>query len=56
MLDGEAVVLGENGVSSFHALQEALSDGRHDRIVFYAFDVFHLFFGACRSRICNADR
>jgi bifunctional non-homologous end joining protein LigD len=42
MLDGEAVVLAENGISSFGALQEALSEGRHDRIVIFLFDLLHL--------------
>jgi bifunctional non-homologous end joining protein LigD len=42
MLDGEAVVLGDNGISSFGALQEALSAGRHDSIVIFLFDLLHL--------------
>jgi bifunctional non-homologous end joining protein LigD len=39
MIDGEAVVMRSDGVSSFQALQEALSAGRDDAIVFYAFDL-----------------
>ena len=42
MLDGELVALGRDGVTSFAALQAALSDGRDDRLCFYAFDLLHL--------------
>lgn len=38
-LDGEAVVLDENGVPSFQALQNAFDAGRESDIVFYLFDV-----------------
>jgi bifunctional non-homologous end joining protein LigD len=45
ILDGEAVVEDENGVSNFSALQNALSD-EHGRVaknaVFYAFDLLYL--------------
>ena len=42
ILDGEAVVEDETGVSSFSALQDALSDGRAaDKAVFYAFDLLY---------------
>jgi bifunctional non-homologous end joining protein LigD len=41
-IDGEVVVEGDNGVSSFSALQEALSAGRTERLVYYAFDLLHL--------------
>ncbi|TDR93668.1 DNA ligase D [Enterovirga rhinocerotis] len=45
ILDGEAVIEGEDGVASFSALQQALSDTNgkiaHEA-VFYAFDLLHL--------------
>lgn len=43
ILDGEAVLEDETGVSNFSALQDALSEGRAaDRAVFYAFDLLYL--------------
>src|SRR5690606_23756808 len=42
ILDGEIVVLAENGVSSFSALQAALSEGRTDEMVYYVFDMMRL--------------
>jgi len=42
LIDGELVVENENGASDFSALQAALSEGRHDRFVFYAFDLLYL--------------
>lgn len=42
VLDGEAVVFDEQGRTSFGALQEALSDGGSDDIVYVAFDLLHL--------------
>lgn len=42
LIDGEVVALGESGVSSFSALQEALSEGRTDHLVYFAFDLLHL--------------
>jgi bifunctional non-homologous end joining protein LigD len=43
IVDGEAVVEDEKGLSSFSALQEALSDGRAaDKAIFYAFDLLYL--------------
>jgi bifunctional non-homologous end joining protein LigD len=41
-LDGEVVVLDEEGVSSFGLLQEALSEGRADRMAYYVFDLLYL--------------
>ncbi|WP_186417379.1 DNA ligase D [Bosea sp. CS1GBMeth4] len=41
LIDGEVVALSETG-SSFSALQAALSDGKVDELVFYAFDLIHL--------------
>jgi bifunctional non-homologous end joining protein LigD len=42
LLDGEVVALGADGVSSFRALQEALSTGRSEALVYHAFDLLHL--------------
>jgi bifunctional non-homologous end joining protein LigD len=41
-LDGEVAVLGPDGVSSFAALQDALSKGRSGDLVYFAFDLLHL--------------
>jgi bifunctional non-homologous end joining protein LigD len=42
IVDGEAVIEDEKGLSSFSALQDALSDGRAaDKAVFYAFDLLY---------------
>jgi bifunctional non-homologous end joining protein LigD len=38
MIDGEIVALDTNGVPDFAALQAALSEGRTDDLVFFAFD------------------
>jgi len=42
LLDGELVVEGDDGISSFSLLQEDLKNGRHDRMAFYVFDLMHL--------------
>jgi bifunctional non-homologous end joining protein LigD len=42
VIDGEVVVLNDAGVSSFAALQAALSEGRRAGMVYYAFDLLHL--------------
>jgi bifunctional non-homologous end joining protein LigD len=42
IIDGEIVVLGDNGVSTFSALQLALSEQHHERMIFYVFDLLHL--------------
>jgi bifunctional non-homologous end joining protein LigD len=42
LIDGELAVEGDDGVSSFSLLQQDLKDGRHDRMVLYAFDLLHL--------------
>ena len=39
LIDGELVVENEAGVSDFSGLQAALSEGRSERLVFYAFDL-----------------
>jgi len=41
LIDGEIVVEDDNGVSNFSLLQQDLKAGRHDRMVFYAFDLLH---------------
>jgi bifunctional non-homologous end joining protein LigD len=42
IIDGEVVAENAAGVPDFSALQDALSTGRTDRLVFYAFDVLYL--------------
>jgi DNA ligase D len=42
LIDGEVIVQDQRGVSSFSALQEALSHGGGGALVFYAFDCLHL--------------
>jgi bifunctional non-homologous end joining protein LigD len=42
LIDGELVAEGDDGISSFSLLQEDLKSGRHDRMVFYVFDLMHL--------------
>ena len=41
-LDGEVAVLGEDGVTSFAALQDALSRGQALRLTYHVFDLLHL--------------
>ncbi len=42
LIDGEIVILKENGASSFEALQQALSAGDDSRMLYYVFDLLHL--------------
>ncbi len=42
VIDGEIVVQDARGVSRFAALQQALSEGAGNRLVFFAFDLVHL--------------
>ena len=42
VIDGEIVVPDESGVSRFAALQDALAEGEHHKLIFYAFDLLHL--------------
>jgi bifunctional non-homologous end joining protein LigD len=42
LLDGEIVVLADNGVSSFSALQAALSEGRTAKMVYFLFDLMYV--------------
>jgi bifunctional non-homologous end joining protein LigD len=39
LIDGEIVALDHNGAPDFSALQAALSDGKTDDLIFYAFDL-----------------
>jgi len=39
LIDGEIVALGKDGNPNFSALQAAISDGKTDSLVFYAFDL-----------------
>src|SRR5215470_11776556 len=42
IVDGEVVALAENGVSSFGALQQALSTGATGGLVYYGFDLLYV--------------
>jgi bifunctional non-homologous end joining protein LigD len=42
IIDGELVVEGPDGVSSFSLLQDALKNNAHDTMMFYPFDLLHL--------------
>jgi bifunctional non-homologous end joining protein LigD len=42
LIDGELVVEDSDGISSFSLLQQDLKAHRHDRMVFYGFDLLHL--------------
>jgi bifunctional non-homologous end joining protein LigD len=42
IIDGEIVALDEKGISRFAALQQALSSGARNQLVFYAFDLLYL--------------
>ncbi len=42
ILDGEAVVVDESGISNFQLLQNALESGKSSAILFYAFDLLFL--------------
>jgi bifunctional non-homologous end joining protein LigD len=42
ILDGEVCVLEPNGTTSFQSLQNALSEGRDDDLVYFAFDLLYL--------------
>ncbi|MCV3242661.1 DNA ligase D [Mesorhizobium sp. ZC-5] len=42
VIDGEVVVLDGKGISRFALLQDALSEGAGNKLIFYAFDLLHL--------------
>ncbi len=42
ILDGEVVVLAENGTTSFAALQAAFQDGAENNLTYFVFDLLHL--------------
>ena len=42
LLDGEIIVQDAQGQTSFSGLQSDLKAGRHDRMVYYVFDLLHL--------------
>lgn len=42
LIDGEIVWVDDRGHSSFAGLQEALSEGKTSRLIYYVFDVLHL--------------
>jgi bifunctional non-homologous end joining protein LigD len=54
LIDGE-IVVEENGISDFSALQEALKQGGSERFVYYVFDIMHLD-GADLTRLPLVER
>ena len=50
LIDGELVVEGPDGLSSFSLLQQDLKESRHDRMAFYVFDLLYLDGEDLRSR------
>ncbi|MFL6603529.1 MAG: DNA ligase D [Steroidobacteraceae bacterium] len=42
IIDGEAVVPDQRGISDYHNLQEDLAKGRTDRLVYFAFDLLYV--------------
>jgi bifunctional non-homologous end joining protein LigD len=50
LIDGEVVALDGHGIPDFPALQAALSDGRSDGLVLYAFDLLYDASGDLRER------
>jgi bifunctional non-homologous end joining protein LigD len=42
LLDGEVVMLDENGLSNFAALQAAFQEGKRQELTYYLFDLLHL--------------
>lgn len=55
VIDGEAVIQGPDGHSSFQRLQQALKEGRFDNLAFYAFDLLYLN-GSDLTRVPLIDR
>jgi bifunctional non-homologous end joining protein LigD len=42
IIDGEIASFDDHGISQFSALQDDLKSGRHDRLVYYVFDLLYL--------------
>ncbi len=42
IIDGELVVPDASGIPDFHLLEADLASGRHDRMIYYAFDLLYL--------------
>ena len=55
LIDGEIVVLADNGVSSFSALQRRFPKAT-DALIFYAFDLLHLDGEDCAPSRCSPAR
>jgi len=51
LIDGEAIVQDERGLSSFSGLQTDLKSGRYDRMAYFAFDLLY-----CEGRDLRAAR
>ena len=54
LIDGEIVALDHNGAPDFSTLQAAISDGKTDNLIFFAFDL--LFAGGEDLRSAAARR
>jgi bifunctional non-homologous end joining protein LigD len=50
LIDGEIAALDQSGVPNFSALQAALSDGKTDNLIFFAFDLLFDGTGECRFK------
>ncbi|WP_431206419.1 DNA ligase D [Bradyrhizobium betae] len=48
MIDGEIVALDHNGAPNFSSLQAALSDGKTEELIFFAFDLLYAEGADCR--------
>lgn len=55
VIDGEVVVLDENGISRFALLQDVLAEGLSHKLLFYAFDLVYLD-GWDLTNVCLQDR
>src|SRR4029078_3014259 len=56
IIDGELVVEGPDGVSSFSLLQQTLKTGQDERMVFYVFDIMYLDGEDLRARPLEARK
>jgi bifunctional non-homologous end joining protein LigD len=52
MIDGEAAAVDRHGTPDFGALQAALSDGKSDSLIFFAFDLLFADFGEGGEDLC----
>ena len=55
LIDGEIVALDHNGAPDFAALQAAMSDGKTDNLIFFAFDLLFADGRTCARCRCRAQ-